>query len=125
MSHRTPEQITERAEYLVSHEAQIDALTRPGLSEKERLTRWATAVGTSAEDCVAWNYLVTQGYSAACSTWYSGLYKRSLFANLPGCRCPVMEKLPGVPKRIPNGWSPNADELRVFSRIQIERRFGE
>lgn len=121
MSHRTPELITERAEYLVSHEAQIDALTRPGLSNMERYNLFAAAVGMP----LIRTNSVFKEFSPAKMVWFNGCYPKSLFANLPNCACPVIGRLDGVPHSLPRKWHPTADELRVFSRIQIERRFGK
>jgi hypothetical protein len=135
MSNRTEDQSTFAAELKAAHLAQIEALTMPGLTKLERIERFATAArfyetqrqeaiesARATCDCCKDN-------SAAGICWREGAAPYSLFADLPGCRCPVMEvmggaKLEGIPDRIPYDWSPTAEQLLPFARIQQERRLG-
>lgn len=130
MSNRTLDQLSAMAELRASHLAQIEVLTAPGLSDWERVKRFICAaqfcghglqrrLGQDHAEC-----LLRCGLSPAAAIWYvSGYTPKSLFAHLPGCYCPVMEGLSGVPRIIPDDWRPDRDQLEVFSRIQIERRF--
>lgn len=105
------------------HEAQIDALTLPGLSYEERVRRFAEAAGFDefqTQTALIKDYRV----SPAKSVWWVGEPQKSIFANLPGCRCPVQEGLPGVPHFTPWDWQPTRSDLEVFARIQQERRSG-
>lgn len=104
------------------HEAQIDALTMPGLADEERVRRFAKAAGFINRQ-LAWVLAELQsGANAAFSVWNNGAPQKSIFADLPGCQCPVTEKLPGVPHYIPRDWNPTRSDLEVFARIQQERR---
>lgn len=123
MSNRTPDQITAEAEMRLSHMAQIEALTMKGLSERERVERFGKAASLG-KDMIDWCVGRLAVASAAWAVWnYSGERECSLFAHLPGCYCPVLEKISGVPREIPWNWNPDAAQLKVFSRIQLERRF--
>lgn len=124
MSNRTEDQISAQAELRLSHLAQIEALTKPGLSDRKRVEMFSEAAGLSnLERSISFDLLVYRD-SPARTVWSWGEPQRSLFANLPGCRCPVIERLDGIPLRIPNNWRPTAAQLETFSRIQIKRRFG-
>lgn len=124
MSNRTQDQITAEAEMRLSHIAQIEALTTKGLSEQERVRRFGNAAGfdeAAIRHALQW----LPFNSAARAVWLWGSCENSLFGNLPGCRCPTYEGLPGVPRGdVPHNWRPDAAQLEVFSRIQLERRFG-
>lgn len=122
MSNRIEDQISAQAELRLSHLAQIEALTVPGLTSQERVERFAAAASFSIQE-LWWSLDGLERRGAAKNVWFRGRAAKSLFANLPGCDCPVLEELPGVPRSIPNHWNPSAHDLETFSRIQIERRF--
>jgi hypothetical protein len=129
MSNRTLKQASALAELRMAHEAQIEALTAPGLSDEERVRRFGEAAGFSTFDITS----VLTGFRCAETLtsvlWYFGGYGRSLFGNLPGCECPVIEKrrgtaaYPGIPTFIPNNWQPDRATLEAFARVQQEARF--
>jgi hypothetical protein len=121
MSNRTQTSTDFAAELRVAHLAQIDALTRPGLTDDERKELFGKAADFNR---LNWCYVnaVSSRRSAAYAVWTIGSAPKSLFGNLPGCRCPVSEKLPGVPHNIELDWYPTVAELERFSEIQIERR---
>lgn len=122
MSNRTQDQITAEAEMRLSHMAQIEALTMKGLSEKERVRRFGNAAGFD-EAAIAHALRWLSFNSAARAVWLNGNCEKSLFGSLPGCRCPTYEGLRGVPRgEVPYNWRPDAAQLKVFSRIQLERR---
>ncbi|HVR57578.1 MAG TPA: hypothetical protein VMT72_12210 [Pseudolabrys sp.] len=122
MSNRTEDQISARAELRLSHLAQIEALTKPGLAPLDRIQRFADAAEFSDKDRMEAQWSLRM-HSYAVAVWLQAEPQKSLFANLPGCKCPVMEKLDGVPSDMFCDWKPTVDVLEPFSRIQIERRF--
>ena len=122
MSNRTEAQISAQADLRMSHLAQIEALTRPGLSDCDRLEEFARAAGFTEDELWVARHMA-KDCSPARAVWGQGGAQRSLFASLPGCRCPVEEQLSGVPRFIESLWRPTATELEPFSRIQIARRF--
>ena len=125
MSNRTIEQADLAAELRISHLAQIEALTKPGLSDKERLELFADAAGFDKAHKISLMISVFPNYSVSRNAWGYGIFEKSLFAYLPGCMCPVQECLPGVPQdMVPNDWEPTVAMLERFSEIQIERRCG-
>lgn len=122
MSNRTEADISAQAELQLSHLAQIEALTKPGLSDRNRLDLFAEVAGFNVHELWVAHHILYD-CSPARAAWGQGDAQRSLFASLPGCRCPVEKNLSGVPHDIPDDWCPTAAELEPFSRIQIERRF--
>jgi hypothetical protein len=134
MSNRTEADITYAAELKAAHIAQIEALTAPGLSDSERLTRFSQAARFDAkwteEVAVAFHSQRTHSFDVAYVCWTVGQAPYSLFADLPGCSCPVIEvdmghaKFDGIPARIPFDWQPTAEMLEAFARVQQERRLG-
>lgn len=121
MSNRTQTSTDFAAELRVAHLAQIDALTRPGLPDDERVKLFGKAADFKEGD---WLHArcFNGRRSAAYAVWVIGGAPKSLFGNLPGCNCPVIEQLPGVPHDMEPDWCPTAVELERFSEIQIERR---
>lgn len=117
-----PVMSAKQAEYELSWEEQIDALTAPGLSDEERVMRFCEAAELDAE---FWPLLIVgYGDAPAPACWQLGMYPKSLFADLPGCKCPVLEGLDGVPHYIPDDWDPTPAQLRIFAHHQREARFG-
>lgn len=116
-----PRMSEEQAEYERSWEEQIRALTEPGLTDEERVKAFCLASGADYEDLMF--FVRSLGGSPARACWRTPFDPMSLFADLPGCSCPVIERLEGVPHRIPKDWRPTADELRVFAHHQRVRRF--
>lgn len=111
------------------HEAQIRALTEPGLEPAERVKRFGEAAGFDEEDFEdVRSYVFEDGESAAFAVWRIGYRSASLFADLPGCDCPVFEVMcgrknfPGIPNKIPDDWQPTVEVLRRFAEIQQEAR---
>lgn len=114
----------EQAEYELSWAAQIEALTAPGLTDEERVRRFVEAAELKIPVFIYIRILHDGSRSAAVSVWSSPNDPKSLFANLPGCKCPVIEQLEGVPHTLPSDWHPTADQLRVFAHHQRQARFG-
>lgn len=121
-----------------AHEAQIEALTAPGLSDAERVDRFAAVARFEAPSRVTARTEVEHGReSPAYAVWCYGCYELSLFADLPGCNCPVVEKVcgnrsyqgrvsyVGIPIGFGRDWAPTLDELKVFARVQQRARFPE
>lgn len=106
------------------HEAQIDALTLPGLSDEERIRRFAEAAGFDVQQRTIAYRDIAVNYSAAYACWNVVDFGKSLFAQLPGCACPVVEMLSGFPPYVPDNWNPSHSDLELFARIQQERRPG-
>lgn len=124
MSNRIQEQINAAPTMRLSHLAQIDALTKEGPDDVERVKLFIDAAGFEG-DWRLWalSGVIKRGWSPAFSVWRNGFAPLSLFAHLPGCACPVQQRLPGVPHYIPSWWRPTSSQLEPFSRIQLERRF--
>jgi hypothetical protein len=99
MSNRTIDQVNEAAEYRVSHLAQIEALTMPGLNDYERVKRFGEAVGEAGIYIYVYDSYCRLSCglrpSPARAVWELGKLPKSLFADLPGCECPVFERLCG------------------------------
>lgn len=111
------------------HEAQIAALTEPGLDDAERIRRFGEAAGfdEGAFKGVR-SYAFEDGESVAYAVWNIGYCPASLFADLPGCKCPVIEvavgrkSFFGIPSDIPYDWQPTVEVLRRFAEVQQEAR---
>jgi len=120
MSRRTEAQISERATMRVSHLAQIEALTKPGLTARQRIKAMCAALGEEINP----EAILRSNISVAYAFWcWTGTCPNSLFAYMEDCRCPVQQFLPAVPRHIPYGWKPTAKALEVFSRHQLDYRF--
>lgn len=146
MSNRTLDQADELAALKIAHELQIAALTEPGVSTNDRLSRFLAAIGKPDDLYLLWfteragthhgaRYFAwaksVPGESVAHILWAdTGGMEQSLFANLPGCQCPVIEvgwgrrRFPGIPRDIPIDWSPDRAALQAFARVQQEARYG-
>jgi hypothetical protein len=124
MSKRHEADVSARAALRASHLAQIDALTRPGLSPIDRVVRFGDAADLPLDKVIR-SLADLVKFSPARAVWQYGDLPMSLFANLPGCRCPVIECCPGVTHDVTIDWTPTAEELEVFSAIQLDRRFPE
>jgi hypothetical protein len=135
MSNRTEAEVTFAAELKAAHLAQIDALTAPGLTRRERVRRFLEAARFPPDQrhAVLANCCECAGcrdITAAYIVWREGLAPYSLFGNLPGCCCPVIEvhdgraDFEGIPANVHYDWSPTAEDLLPFARIQQERRIG-
>jgi hypothetical protein len=117
-----------KTELQVAHEAQIEALTARGLTDEERVRRSCEAARFHPLDMRDAMESLRGGASPAKAVWYNGGAAFSLFGNLPGCECPVIEvangnaAFPGIPDNIPFHWRPTAAELEPFSRVQREQR---
>lgn len=138
MSNRTQAEVTYAAELKAAHLAQIEALTAPGLTDDERTKRFMTAarfndaqrISVLDERALRKNCGCAhcRNYPVASTVWAIADAPYSLFANLPGCECPVIEvrwgraNFEGIPARIEFDWSPTAEELQAFARVQQERR---
>ena len=97
MSDRKLEDIDGLAALKLSHEMQIDALTKRGLTHEQRVLAFmhAAAGGVlTKKEIVLEALLITQNYmTAARIVWKLGDYPNCLFAYLPGCPwCPVQLK---------------------------------
>lgn len=132
MSNRTAEQASPLAELRVAHEAQIEALTAPGLTDEERVRRFGEVVGFNDYQMRETLHTLSRA-SAARAVWQWRPHERSLFASLPDCECPVLEKVagranyPGIPTDVKNdpSWSPDRATLEAFARVQQAARFPE
>ena len=126
----TPDaKLTEALDLRAAHAKQIEALTMPGLSDKERIERFAEAAGFD-NDARKHAAQRVKHRSNASAVWWFGSPSESLFADLPGCQCPVLERAHNhanwsdIPLNIPADWQPTAAELWPFSRVQIYARTG-
>lgn len=119
-----------------SHQEQIAALcdTYPGTDEDRlrrfgKAARWDEFQLDSALTC-----LMNSNASVTYAAWAIGTARYSLFADLPGCHCPVVENteaersgddlpFPGLPA-LPLGrrWDPSREVLAQFSRVQLRER---
>jgi hypothetical protein len=120
-----------RAEYRAGYLLQIEALLAPGLTDVDRVRRFADAAGFSSWELEeAINQIKHR--SVTCAVWYMGGAHKSLFASLlpDGC-CPIIEvRRHGTAiAGMPTDWNYDRpftrDELEAFSRVQLERRFPE
>ncbi len=113
-----------------AHKLQIEALLKPGLSKEERVEEFSKAAEFTDEQ-LRMSGIGSGRYSPAGTVWFTGTAEKSIFADLPNCSCPVIEtqKRVGdwkdIPTYIPDDWSPTAEVLWAFSRIQIKARTGE
>jgi hypothetical protein len=136
------------AQLKLSHEIQIEALTKVGLTRLQRMRAFmhAAAGGTLTGKEMALE-MVMQEHSTFMSVarvmWKLGDYPDSLFAYLPSCQwCPVQlkqyrraygsaaTKYPELPEEIPDGtppyfWNPDEKTLRAFAKVQQQARFPE
>jgi len=119
-------------ELQLHHFLQIEALLKPGLSQMQRVADFAQAAEFTAFQLL--NALERLNISrvastAAAAVWNCGVPQKSLFADLPGCSCPVIETYsgrqswPGIPEIILDNWNPTEATLLDFSRVQIKERF--
>jgi hypothetical protein len=128
MSNRTIKQTSALADLRIAHEAQIEALTAPGLTDEERVIRFGEAAGFGA-GAITLALARLRYESPSNVVWLFGRYDRSLFGDLPGCQCPVIENdvgrasYPGIPSLIPLVWQPDRATLECFARVQQETRF--
>lgn len=129
MSNRTETDVSFAAELKAAHLAQIAALTDPGLTREERLERFMEAARFPPEECehCRRNARQIRSWSVARIVWAYGSAPWSLFGDMPGCQCPVIEvargaKIAGIPAHIPTDWTPTVSDLLPFARIQQERR---
>jgi hypothetical protein len=138
MSDRQIADVTYAARLKAAHIAQIDILMpRPSyigrLGHIERVHAFANAAefdDGQFQSAVA--IVHKQNYTAAAAVWSVGLAPLSLFANLPGCGCPVQERFENgrfslllIPSAVRGDWNPNKAVLEDFARIQQEARLGE
>lgn len=100
----TPEQFAAMSPLQQSHELQIKALTAPGLSDRVRALCFMIAADFSeVHKFDVFAYLPLDGLIH--SIWNHGSEAKSLFADLPGCNCPVIENqlerkiLHGIPDK--------------------------
>lgn len=129
MSNRAITQASALAALKLSHEAQIEALTAPGLSDHDRLMRFANAIGQPkdyADDAL--RRISNYGCSVGYAVWFDGTSPLSLFAHLPKCKCPVLEntfkiKYPGIPQAVRHDWKPYRATLERFAKVQQQARF--
>ena len=132
MSDRKPDQISSAAKLKAAHLAQIDALTREGLSDDERIDLFADAAKFLLSQRVSAHVQVFNGCTPATAVWTFGNPPLSLFANLPGCKCPVIEQATRgkkqsklIPCYVEADWSPTVEVLEEFARIQQKARLGK
>jgi hypothetical protein len=129
MSDRKHSETSYAATLKAAHIAQIDALTREGLSESERIDLSADAAGFDEDERLSAHLQHFNGCSAAAAVWTFGRPQLSLFANMPGCKCPVFEQIKHgkmqsklIPCYLDRDWSPTVAVLEEFARIQQEAR---
>lgn len=121
---------SEAAEMKISHLVQIEAVLAVDMRCRERIEMFARAIDASD----AWIAGVVNAIGDrnwAMPYWFWGdtaNYPKSIFADLPGCQCPVMEsrykgmnyKL--IPSRLPPNWQPSREVLEEFSKVQLTAR---
>jgi len=128
VSNRQSIQTSFAAKLKLSHELQIEALLKPGLSDEERLTAFAKAIEANPKVLHHHCYVVMRQRIAKVA-WLTGGYPLSLFAYLPGCQeCPIIAvqngaRYPGIPSMVPFNW--DAPTLRAFAKVQQEARIGK
>jgi hypothetical protein len=132
MSNRKLADTDYAAKLKASHLAQIDALTREGLSENVRFRLFATAAEFTPAMTHAAEFMVLRKSTASSAAWTIGDAALSLFAYLPTCGCPVQEqcrygRFKGtlIPIDVPRTWNPSVAILQEFARIQQEARLGQ
>lgn len=110
-----------------THERQIEILLDPDLSDEAKVRAFAEEVGFNGyATLVALDELNLSGSSPSQAVWLFGDESRSLFADLPGCLCPVLEvkhgraAFPGVPWEMPD--HPTREQLEAIARVQQEHR---
>jgi hypothetical protein len=130
VSDRKLEQTDYAAKLKAAHLAQIDALTREGLSERERAGLFFKAAMFDLETITWCGHRMQAGFTTASAVWMIGEAPYSLFAKLPACGCPVQERTRGrfkgtlIPLDIERRWSPSVAVLEEFARIQQAARLG-
>ncbi len=112
-----------------AHTSQIEALTAPGIHGVRRVEQFAKAADFNDAQTSMSLSTTVMGTPPATAVWQRGDAQKSLFANLPNCDCPVVERAgganwPDIPSYIPDNWHPTAAELWPFSRVQIYARTG-
>ena len=127
MSDRKPDQTSYAAKLKAAHLAQIDALTREGLSDDDRILLFTDAAEFGPDDRTSAFFCCWHGNSVAASVWTFGEPPLSLFASMPGCKCPVIEQATRgkkqsrlIPCYVETDWSPTVEVLEEFARIQQE-----
>ena len=131
MSDRKQDETSYAAKLKAAHLAQIDALTREGLSDDDRILLFTDAAEFGPDDRTSAFFCHLHGNSVAASVWTFGEPPLSLFASMPGCKCPVFEQAQSgkmqsklIPCYIERGWSPTVEVLKEFARVQQEARLG-
>ena len=129
MSNRKRIHTTYAAQLKAAHLQQIEILATPTADPYQTVSRFAEAAyfnGNEEQSALA---MVQKGWSAAAAVWTVGSAPRSLFAHLPGCSCPVRERLTRgwfadtlIPVEILKNWRPSRQMLEDFARIQQEAR---
>jgi hypothetical protein len=131
MSNRSETDITFAAELKAAHLAQIEALTAPGLNRFVRAERFMQAARFGVRSIIYVREMLMKcratEVSVAWAVWTKGSAPYSLFGNMPGCNCPVLEvaegrDIAGIPRHIPHNWEPTVEDLLPFARVQQERR---
>lgn len=126
MSNRTTDQISEAAAWRACYLRQIEILTDPKLSDREKVERFAEAAGYERERAVE----ELRSEPLILAVWRTGDVEHSLFADLPGCGCPVIEcSLNGrfAEYGIPFCFDDihlTRECLTAFMNVQMDERFG-
>lgn len=118
-------------ELVASHRRQIELLTkRPPRTRngRDRIIK-QFCVAARASDIA--NNLLSLFGSVAHVVWHTPDNPLSLFADMPGCQCPVYEKTnnglhePLIPviEEVACYWRPTRNVLEAFSRVQVAARF--
>ena len=131
MSDRKRDQTSSAAKLKAAHLAQIDALTREGLSDEARVGLFADAAEFGDDNYLSAQVQLFNGCTPAATVWTFGNLPLSLFANMPGCKCPVIEQATRgkkqsrlIPCYVETDWSPTVEVLEEFARVQQEARLG-
>jgi hypothetical protein len=119
------------AELKASHLQQIEILTGGARRDYEAVLQFAAAARMGQVEEASALKLASQGWTAAAAVWTVGNARRSLFAYLPTCGCPVQERAFGrfrertlIPLVIEKDWRPTRAQLEEFARVQQEARLG-
>ena len=131
MSNRKRIHTTYAAQLKASHLQQIEILTGGGRRDYEAILQFSAAAGFNDSEEHSALAMMRAGWTAAAAVWTVGCARRSLFADLPGCGCPVQERVTTgrfddtlIPVEIPKNWRPSRAVLEDFARVQQEARIG-
>jgi hypothetical protein len=132
MSNRKLTDTSLAAKHRAAYEQQIAILLDNSLSEEEKVEKFAIAAGFSRYCREKALHDLKKYKSAIQAVWFRGSPQLSLFADLPGCWCPVFERCMRsggewdyIPKYASSLQHATERTLRAFANIQMEERLWE